>query len=119
MTCHSELKRLAEIRQEITALYKEKYTLEQSLIDKMVASKEKTAELDDGTYRYTLVWVYDKKIDYERFQRLYPDVYQLGLQTTFSMNTALRAIDSGLLEAIIKDCTTVNPHYKIKGKREE
>lgn len=109
-----ELKRLSEIRIEVKRLYGEKNRLETSVIDKVVESgSEKIMALNKNEV-LELVWVFDKRIDYERLKLLYPEIYALGLETTFSANKALKSMDKKLFNLILNDCTTINPHYKVK-----
>jgi predicted phage-related endonuclease len=110
-----KIKRLNEIRQEISKLYKEKEELEQKVIDAMVELGDKNIPFNDFEV-LTLAWVFDKKIDYERLKALYPEVYELGLTTTFSTNQALRSMDTKFFNLILKDCLSQEPHYVVKYK---
>ena len=107
------LKRLGEIKKEVANLYKEKYKIEQSIIDDMVENKEKTLKLNDDDFM-TLKWVYDKKIDYNRMETIYPEVYEQGLMTTFSKTVALMSMDRKLFKMILDDCITIDPHYELE-----
>ena len=111
-----ELKELGKIQKDINKLYARKKDLEQKVIDKMVENKENGTKYAENEV-YTLVWVFDKKIDYEKMKSMYPDVYMLGLQTSFSATKALNSMDSRLFNAILRDCTTVEPHYELKRRK--
>jgi predicted phage-related endonuclease len=111
-----ELKELGKIQKDINKLYARKKDLEKKVIDKMVENKENGTKYAENEV-YTLVWVFDKKIDYEKMKSMYPDVYMLGLQTSFSATKALKSMDSRLFNAILRDCTTVEPHYELKKEK--
>lgn len=112
---HSKLERLSEIRAQVSELYKEKSRLENEVIDELLSGEEKNREvaLNDND-KMILVYTVEKKIDYERLRALYPKVYEMGLQTTFSMSKALMAVDNTFLRDIIKDCTIEDKGYVAK-----
>lgn len=107
-----QLNRLSEIRKELATIYGEKSRLEQEVIDELVELGQKEIDVDDYNLA-TLKWVFDTKIDYERLKMLYPEIYEMGLQTTFSANRALKAVDKKLFKMILDDCRTVEPHYEL------
>jgi len=109
------LKELQEINQKIKKIYAKKSVIEAKIIEIMVERKEKEVVYNENEIS-TLVWVFDKKIDYEKLQKEYPQVYELGLYTSFSATRALKSMDSKLFNAILRDCTTVEPHYELKRK---
>lgn len=111
-----ELKRLTEIRIEVKRLYGEKNRLETSVIDEVVKNGSEKIMMLNETEVLELVWVFDKRIDYDRLKLLYPEIYALGLETTFSANKALKSMDKKLFNLILNDCTTIDPHYKVKYK---
>ena len=112
-----KLERLSEIRTSINELYKEKSRLEDEIITHVIDNKlDKENIMLDDKMRMALVWVVDKRIDYDKLQKDYPDVYELGIVPTFSATQALNGIDRDLFNKILRDCTTVRPHYKAKYK---
>ena len=108
-----KIERLEEIRKSINNLYQEKSEIEKDIIKELVELGDKSIPLNDNQ-NLTLLWIYEKKIDYERLKEKYPNVYKLGLMTTFSSNQALRSMDKNLWEKILQDCLTVNPHYELR-----
>ncbi len=109
-----ELKRLEEVRGEINKLYREKSELETKVIQHMITQGDKSVQTLDDKSILTLKWVYEKKIDYEKLEREYPDVYELGLLTTFSANKCILAMDRIIFNEILKECTIPNNHYELK-----
>lgn len=115
MTYHTKLERLSEIRTQVNELYKEKTRLEHEVIAQLLEGETKVREVAlNDTEKMTLVFMVDKKIDYERLKSLYPKIYEMGLQTTFSVNKALMAVDNTLLRDIIKDCTIETKGYEAR-----
>ena len=98
----------ANIRKEYSAINK----LEGDIIQLMIENDLKDIEVDNRIYE--LMWVYDKKIDYELLEREYPEIYRLGLYTSFSKKLLYNSIDKSKADAIIRECTTLAPHYELK-----
>jgi hypothetical protein len=105
-----DVRRLGEIRNEVGKLYVEKKAIEKRVLDHMRETDIKETPIDERT-KLTMAWAYDKRIDYERLETLYPDVYRLGLIATFSKNHAVMAMDGNTLNMILRDCTTADPHF--------
>ncbi|MDD5293405.1 MAG: hypothetical protein PHW40_03725 [Candidatus Izemoplasmatales bacterium] len=104
------MRRLGEIRNEVGKLYIEKKAIENRVLEYMRETDIKETPIDERT-KLTMAWAYDKRIDYERLEELYPDVYRMGLIATFSKTHALMAVDGNLLNMILRDCTTANPRF--------
>lgn len=112
------LKRLGEIRKSIKALYQEKSELESELIKGLLEKGEKSVMIAENEH-LDLVWVFDKKIDYDKLKASYPDIYELGLITSFSSKQALLSMDKELWGAVLRDCLTLDPHYEIKKRKKK
>jgi predicted phage-related endonuclease len=112
------LKRLGEIRKSIKALYQEKSELESELIKGLLEKGEKSVMITENEH-LDLVWVFDKKIDYDRLKANYPDIYELGLITSFSSKQALLSMDKELWDAVLRDCLTLDPHYEVKKRKKK
>ncbi len=123
-TLSKKLERINEIRQEINKLYAELNPLKQEVIKHMVENdmQKEVVKLSE-THIATLKWTIEKKIDYEKLQRCYPDVYKMGLKPVFSSTQALNSVSSKLLNKILKDCYNTNMGYKLdikkRGKQDE
>jgi len=113
-----KLTRLSEIRKSVSALYREKNELESEVVEHMVLNGIKTLDLDENKEVYGLKWIVENKIDYEKLERDYNEVYELGLQTCFSATKCLDSVNRKLFNEILNDCTIINNHYELKrGKK--
>ena len=108
-----KLNRLQEIKANIRSEYAEMDILKKAIVKEMVETDNKIVGLDKNI-QATLVWVVEKKLDYDRLTKLYPDIYKLGLRPTFSTKQALNSVSPKLLNKIIKDCTKTNKGYTLK-----
>jgi predicted phage-related endonuclease len=90
--------------------------LKKDVVKEMVETDHKDLELTEGLHA-TLVWVIEKKIDYDKLKSQYGNVYELGLRTTFSSDQALKSVSKSLLQKILKDCTIQDMGYKLKFKK--
>jgi len=117
MILEESLKRIEKVREEIKQKYIEIDRLKKEVVKEMVESGNKTVDYK-GDLHATLVWVVEKKIDYDKLQRDYEDVYVLGLRPSFSRTQALNSISAPLLNKILKDCTTIKMGYELKNKKE-
>lgn len=113
----SKLNRLEQIRNETNALYAEKQGLEKEIIQHFIDNKENfdSIELDD--YIASLKWVYEKHIDYEMMEELYPEIYVMGLLPTFSKRHLLKLVDKEQARLILRECSYSSSHYKVMLKR--
>lgn len=112
-----KLLRLDEVRKEITKLYTEKIGLENE-IGEYVKEHGEDWYIDlDEKYIVNVKEYVEKEIDYEMLKEKYPDVYEMGLMTTFSLKTALNAIDYKLFNEILRDCSTIKKKYKVSKER--
>lgn len=112
-----KLLRLDEVRKEITKLYTEKIALETE-IGEYVKEHGENWHIDlDENYIVRVKEMVDKEIDYEMLKEKYPDVYELGLTTTFNLKTALNSIDYKLFNEILRDCSTYGKKYKVSKER--
>ena len=109
--------RLGEIRKEISKLYAEKSALESEVVDIVLELGEQKSSIQVEDYIANLLWVYEKKIDYEKLKEKYPDVYELGLITEFSAKQALKGIDRNLFNKILNDCIIARGKYEVKVKK--
>lgn len=117
MAVYSKLERLQELQEQVKTIYVEINQLKSEIVKEMVESDNKTIELDNNK-QATLVWVVDKKIDYDKLIEHYPDIYRLGIRPQFSVQQALRSVSPKLLRSIIEDCTDITKQYKLKvGKK--
>lgn len=112
-----KLNRFEEIRLEINALYKEKNTLEKEIIQFFLENKENFNEIELEEHIITLKWLYEKEIDYEKLEKLYPEIYVLGLVPTFSKKHLLQFIDKEQARLVLRECTYNQDHYKVVSKR--
>ena len=113
-----KLDRLQEIKANVRLEYIEMNTLKKEIVKEMVETDNKVVDIDKTT-QATLVWVVDKKIDYDKLIKLYPDIYKLGLRPTFSTKQALNSVSATLLTKIIKDCTKQSSQYNLKVGRKK
>ena len=118
MTLEEKLREIQVIKNEITRLYTKLNPLKKEVVKEMVDTEIKALTLDKDLHA-TLVWVVEKKIDYDRLMRLYGDIYLLGLKTTFSKTQALNSVSSSLLNKILKDCTKTKMGYELKIRKEK
>ena len=118
MICRSKLDRISELNETIRKAYVELNSLKSEVVKEMVLNDVKSIDLSDKE-EITLKWVIEKEIDYERLQKLYPDVYLFGLRQTFSAKQALNCVKKDLLHKIIKDCVLINAEYKAKVGRKK
>ena len=110
-----ELERLTELRKQLRDIYAEKSELEKAIVAYAVGNDLQKGEMELNDQEViTFAWVFDKKIDYEKLMEQYPDIYELGLKTTFSASQAMLAMDKKLLRKILDDCSVSNPHYEAK-----
>jgi hypothetical protein len=117
-TILDKIKRLSEIRKEIQASYSELNELQKEIVKEIVESKQvenyKSIDISEEEHM-DLVWAYEKRIDYDGLLKDHPEIYEIGLQTTWSKTQALNSIDSKtLLETILSGYTTVLGEYKVK-----
>lgn len=101
----------SNIRKEYSGINK----LEGDIIQLMIENDLKQIELGDKLYE--LMWIYDKKIDYDKLKELYPDIYELGLQSTFSKKLLYLTVDEEYADKIINECTTMSPHYELRSRK--
>jgi predicted phage-related endonuclease len=112
-----KLLRLDEIRKEITKLYTEKISLETE-IGKYIKENGENWYIDlDEKYVVNAKEYVEKDINFEMLKEKYPDVYELGLITSFNLKTALNSIDYKLFNEILKDCSTFTTKYKVSKER--
>lgn len=119
---NDKLKRLEEIRIETNNLYIEKQSLEKEIIQHFIDNKELFNEIELDNHIATLKWVYEKEIDYEKLEELYPEIYILGLRPKFSRKQLLKVIDDvNMIKLILRECTYNTSHYKLqlKNKRKK
>ena len=112
------LNRLQEIKANIRSEYAEMDILKKDIVKEMVETDNKIVGLDKNT-QATLVWMVEKKLDYDRLMKLYPDIYKFGLRPTFSKTQALNSVSPKLLNKILKDCTKTKAEYKLKVGRKK
>jgi predicted phage-related endonuclease len=117
MELKESLKRIEQVREEIKKSYVELDRLKKEVVKELVESGSKTVDLE-GDLHATLVWVVEKKIDYDKLQKEYEDIYVLGLRPSFSKTQALNSVSAPLLNKILKDCTITEMGYELKTKRE-
>lgn len=113
----NKLKRLESIRNEINILYAEKQVLDKDVIQYFIDNKDKFSELELDDYIVSLKWIYEKEIDYEKLEEMYPEIYILGLLPTFSKKQLLKVVDKEQARLILKECTYDTSHYKMVMKR--
>jgi len=112
-----KLERLDEIRKQITKLYTEKKELEKEIVEEVKLTDSKWfMDLDDD-YILRVKEFTEKEINYEMLKEKYPDIYELGLMTSFSLKTALNTIDYKLFNEILKECSTFSKGYKVSKER--
>ena len=114
-----KLIRLEEIRLKTNELYTEKYALEKEIIQYFLDNKKKFNEIELEEHIATLKWVYEKEIDYEKMEELYPEIYVLGLLPQFSKKQLLKVIDKEQANLILRECTYDTSHYKVKLKKKK
>jgi hypothetical protein len=117
MILEEKLKQMQKIKEDIKKSYVELNRMKKEVVAEMVESGNKTVDYK-GDLHATLVWAVEKKIDYDKLQRDYEDVYVLGLRPSFSKEQALNSISSTLLNRVLKDCTITEMGYELKTKRE-
>jgi len=115
---NENLKRIEKIKEEITDKYVELDRLKKEVVREMLENGTKDIELENGLHE-TLVYVVEKKIDYEKLQKCYEDVYILGLRPSFSKTQALNSVSVQFLNKILKDCTITTKGYRLKTKKEK
>ena len=116
MTLEEKLKKIQSLKKEVTNKYIEINKIQKEVIEEMLDSKTKSVEISKGL-QAVLVSFIEKKIDYDKLTKDYPDIYVLGLKTTFSKKQALNCISSKVLESVLKDCIITEKSYDIKYKR--
>ncbi len=114
-----KLIRLEEIRLKTNELYTEKYALEKEIIQYFLDNKENFNEIDLEEHIATLKWVYEKEIDYEKMEELYPEIYVLGLLPQFSKKQLLKVINKEQANLILRECTYDTSHYKVKLRKKK
>lgn len=114
-----KLIRLEEIRLKTNELYTEKYALEKEIIQYFLDNKENFNEIELEEHIATLKWVYEKEIDYEKMEELYPEIYVLGLLPQFSKKQLLKVINKDQANLILRECTYDTSHYKVKLKKKK
>lgn len=114
-----KLIRLEEIRLKTNELYTEKYALEKEIIQYFLDNKENFNEIELEEHIATLKWVYEKEIDYEKMEELYPEIYVLGLLPQFSKKQLLKVINKEQANLILRECTYDTSHYKVKLKKKK
>lgn len=114
-----KLIRLEEIRLKTNELYTEKYALEKEIIQYFLDNKENFNEIELEEHIATLKWVYEKEIDYEKMEELYPEIYVLGLLPQFSKRQLLKVINKEQANLILRECTYDTSHYKVKLKKKK
>lgn len=112
-----KLEKYEQNRLKINEIYREQNKLEKDIIKHFLDNKEKFSEIELDKHMMTLKWIYDKHIDYEKLEKLYPDIYVLGLETTFSKTRLLKVMDRKEAEIVLRECTYNSSHYKIKMSR--
>lgn len=114
-----KLIRLEEIRLKTNELYTEKYALEKEIIQYFLDNKENFNEIELEEHIATLKWVYEKEIDYEKMEELYPEIYVLGLLPQFSKKQLLKVINKEQANLILRECTYDTSHYKVKLRKKK
>lgn len=113
MTLEEKIRKIEEIKNDITKNYVKLDELKKEVIKEMLEIEVKDFKLDDQL-RATIVWIVNKSIDYNKLMEKYPDIYELGLKTTFSATQALNSVSLQLLNKVLKDCTVNDMGYDIK-----
>jgi glutamate racemase len=116
MSLVENLKRIEQVQEEIKQKYIEIDHLKKAVVKEMLESGNKDITLENGLHE-TLVWVVEKKIDYDKLQKQYEDIYILGLRPSFSRTQALNCISLPLLNKVLKDCTITEMGYQLKEKK--
>lgn len=116
MALEKKLKRLQQLKKEVAAKYKEINKLQNEVIDEMLKVKKKEVDLSK-TLHATLAWCIEKKIDYDKLIKEYPDIYLFGLKPTFSRKQALNSVSEEVLSSVLKSCIVQEKNYSIKFKR--
>lgn len=112
------IKEMASKLNAIHDLYGELYTLENEFINRIRAKtlpKENTPLNND--YDIVIKYYANRLIDYNRLKRDYPDMYALGLISTFSVDELLKTVDRETALAIIRDVSVRNPKYVLRYER--
>lgn len=116
MTLDQKANKILKIKKNVTKEYKEMSRLKKEIIEEMSNLDIKDLELSKGLHAI-VVSNYEKQIDYDKLFNTYPDIYVLGLRTTFSKKQALNSISSKVLSNVLKDCIKKENDYDIKFKR--
>ncbi len=116
MNLKEKIDELLVLKEKVKQSYTRMNTLEKEIVEEMKESGFKSVSLSDEE-KIVLTQVFEKEIDYDKMLRDYPDVYELGLKTTFSRTQALNSCSATLLNKIIKDCSKITSNYKIKVKK--
>lgn len=112
---------IKEMSNKLNAIYKlygELYELEEEFIDRIRARtlpKEKTPLNAD--YDVIIKYYGNRLIDYNKLKRDYPEMYALGLVSTFSKDELLKTVDRKTALAIIRDVSIRNPKYALRYER--
>lgn len=118
MSLNENLKRIEQVQEEVKQKYVELDRLKKAVVKEMLESGNKNIVLENDGLHATLVWVVEKKIDYDKLQKNYEDIYVLGLRPSFSRTQALNSISLPLLNKVLKDCAITEMGYELKTKKE-
>lgn len=112
---HSKLERLEHLRNQVKDIYVEINELEKEV--KEIWLNDKSLVLESDNYAYNMLWVHSKEIDYNKLEKLYPEIYILGLRPTFSKEHLFHSIDKNLANKVLRECLIDTSEYKLERKR--
>lgn len=118
MTNDKLVKEMSNKLQEIYKLYGELNVLENEFINRVRAKTIPKKNLSlNSDYDIVLKYYANRLIDYTKLERDYPEIYALGLISTFSVDELLKVIDKQTAFEIIRDVSIRNPKYVLRYER--
>jgi predicted phage-related endonuclease len=105
--------RLVEIQEELSTLNRERESIVKSLAMEMYEFEGVMIEVLDDDYFAKVKTFLESQIDVKKLKEEYPDIYELGLITTFDIDTAIKGIDRKLFTEIIEHCSRYVRNYKV------